>query len=257
MQFTATLIALVASIAAVSAQTDYTCLTTTELRKLIPTCALTCQAKALAATGCDYEDVRCNCIETAKVQAVIEPCLADPAFSNCTADEVNAFAGVVVPICTQLNATTPAEIKKKCSAPSSSTKLASSTKSISPVTKVKTETFTTLCSTSSVTSTITISTKPYHHVKVSSTPAAPVVVVSSSSSSYAAESYPIVKPTGGAKPVTDVKPVWNATASSYTATWGAAAPTGYTVKPVAFEGAASFAGVASGAFAFAIAALLL
>jgi hypothetical protein len=70
--------------------TDYTCISTTELRALIPSCALKCQAEALAATTCDYEDVKCNCEQTGKVQAVIEPCLADPARSNCTADEVNS-----------------------------------------------------------------------------------------------------------------------------------------------------------------------
>lgn len=98
MKFTSTVLTLASAFALVAAQntTDYTCLTTTELRKLIPACALVCQAEALAATTCDYEDVACNCLQTGKVQAVIEPCLADPAKSSCTADEVN---GMFAPRC--------------------------------------------------------------------------------------------------------------------------------------------------------------
>ena len=92
MRFSTSVLAIASAFTLAAAQngTDYTCLTTTELRALIPACALVCQEKAVKATDCDYEDVFCNCIETGKVQQVIEPCLADPAFSNCTAEEVGS-----------------------------------------------------------------------------------------------------------------------------------------------------------------------
>jgi hypothetical protein len=91
MKFTTTVLALASAIL-ISAQntTDYHCLSTTQLRAMIPACALACQAKALAATTCDFQDLACNCAQTGAIQAVLEPCLANPTYSNCTSDEVNS-----------------------------------------------------------------------------------------------------------------------------------------------------------------------
>jgi hypothetical protein len=55
---------------------------------MLPVCALECQAEALAATTCDFEDLECNCAQTGLIESVLEPCLADIAKSNCTADEI-------------------------------------------------------------------------------------------------------------------------------------------------------------------------
>jgi hypothetical protein len=66
---------------------DFTCMNTTTLRTLIPACALDCQAQALKATPCDFEDLECNCLHTGAIEAVLEPCLATSA--NCTTDEIN------------------------------------------------------------------------------------------------------------------------------------------------------------------------
>jgi hypothetical protein len=124
-------------------------------------------------------------------------------------------------VCTQLNATTPAEIEKKCKP---------------VVTAIKTETYTTLCSTSSYSSIYihkpSLSMKPYKPSSSSSTPVAPVVT------------YGWVKPSAPAYPV-------------YNATTPVVAPTGTGVWPVAFTGAANIASVASGALALAMGALLL
>jgi hypothetical protein len=66
---------------------DYTCMNTTTLRTLIPACALDCQAKALAATTCAFEDLECNCLQTGAIEAVLSTCLVTSA--NCTADEID------------------------------------------------------------------------------------------------------------------------------------------------------------------------
>jgi hypothetical protein len=69
---------------------DYTCMNTTTLRTLIPACALDCQAKALAATTCAFEDLECNCLQTGAIEAVLSSCLVTSA--NCTADEIDGIS---------------------------------------------------------------------------------------------------------------------------------------------------------------------
>jgi CFEM domain len=90
------------------------CFTITEMRKVIPSCALSCQTLALKADSCPYEDTACHCANTAAISAVVEPCLAA---SNCSASDVTAFAAIVMPTCAFLNATTDGTMPASCKLP--------------------------------------------------------------------------------------------------------------------------------------------
>jgi hypothetical protein len=87
------------------------CFTISEMRKVIPSCALSCQTLALKASSCPYEDTACHCANTAAISAVVEPCLAA---SDCSASDVTAFAAIVMPTCAFLNATTNGTLPASC-----------------------------------------------------------------------------------------------------------------------------------------------
>jgi hypothetical protein len=90
------------------------CFTITEMRKVIPSCALSCQTLALKADNCAYEDTACHCANTAAISAVVEPCLAA---SNCSSVDVTAFAAIVMPTCAFFNATTNGTMPASCKLP--------------------------------------------------------------------------------------------------------------------------------------------
>lgn len=87
---------------------------------LVPKCAQYCHALALTNDGCDRDDHICHCKNTAKVGAMIEPCIFGPnpgPAGPCSVDLINEFVATAKDYCTFWNQTANDALERQCCRP--------------------------------------------------------------------------------------------------------------------------------------------
>ena len=72
---------------------------------LAPTCAHYCERLALGSDGCAPDDFLCHCANAWEVAVIIQDCIFNPAYSNCTTAEVDQFGAIYYGLCGFWNST--------------------------------------------------------------------------------------------------------------------------------------------------------